>query len=190
MNDTHETAIFAGGCFWCMVNPFDILPGVSEVKSGYSGGHVPNPTYADVKGQQSGHYEVVRVVFDPEVIDYDVLLQAFWLQVDPTDDGGQFHDRGPSYRTAIFYTTEEQRMKAEASRQGLAASGRFADAIVTPVLPAEVFYDAEDYHQDYYRKEPDHYKADRKVSGRDEFIRRHWGDEYWDFMSRWSREGR
>ena len=107
-----ETAIFAGGCFWCMVSPFDVLEGVIEVKSGYSGGHKENPTYKDVKSQTSGHYEVIKIIYDPEIISYDKLLQAYWRQVDPTDDGGQFQDRGESYRTAIFYTNEEQRQMA------------------------------------------------------------------------------
>jgi methionine-S-sulfoxide reductase len=111
----YEVAIFAGGCFWCMVSPFDVLDGIVEVVSGYTGGHLENPTYKDVKSQTSGHYEVIKVTYDPEVIDYDKLLQAYWRQVDPTDEEGQFQDRGLSYRTAIFYTTEEQREKAEAS---------------------------------------------------------------------------
>ena len=184
----YERAIFAGGCFWCMVNPFDILPGVQRVTSGYIGGQTTFPTYEEVKSQQSGHYEAVEIVFDPDLVSYETLLSAFWMQIDPTDDGGQFHDRGPSYRTAIFYVGEAQRLAAELSRAQLAESGRFPRPIVTPILPATVFYPAEDYHQDYYRKEPEHYKSDRKVSGRDEFIRQHWGDEYWQFMERWSKE--
>lgn len=176
----YETAIFAGGCFWCMVSPFDVLDGIVEVKSGYTGGHKENPTYKDVKSQTSGHYEVVKLTYDPEVIDYDKLLQAYWRQVDPTDDGGQFQDRGESYRTAIFYTTEEQRQKAEASKKYMEESGRFPGPIVTPILPDSVFYDAEEYHQDFYKKSPTEYKSDRKISGRDEFIKKYWGDEYYD----------
>lgn len=175
-----ETAVFAGGCFWCMVSPFDILEGIIEVKSGYTGGHLENPTYKDVKSQTSGHYEVIRVVYDPEIISYEKLLQAFWRQVDPTDDGGQFQDRGPSYRTAIFYTTEEQRITADMSKKEMENSKRFPGPIVTPVLPAGIFYEAEEYHQDFYEKSPDEYKADRKISGRDEFIQKYWGDEYYD----------
>lgn len=176
----YETAIFAGGCFWCMVSPFDVLDGIVEVKSGYTGGHLENPTYKDVKFQTSGHYEVIKVTYDPKIIDYDKLLQAYWRQVDPTDDGGQFQDRGPSYRTAIFYSTEEQREKAEASIKAMDESKRFPGHIVTPILPAVKFYDAEEYHQDFYKKSPGEYKEDRKVSGRDEFIQRYWGEEYYD----------
>ncbi|MTI46335.1 MAG: peptide-methionine (S)-S-oxide reductase MsrA [Firmicutes bacterium] len=178
----YETAIFAGGCFWCMVSPFHVLDGIIEVKAGYTGGHIKNPTYEDVKSQKSGHYEVVRITYDPKVISYNKLLKAYWLQVDPTDDEGQFHDRGPSYRTAIFYTTEEQREKAEESRKDIEESGRFSDPIVTKILPAVIFYEAEEYHQDFYKKEPDIYKDDRKISGRDEFIKKYWGDEYWEIF--------
>ncbi|MHB1394014.1 MAG: peptide-methionine (S)-S-oxide reductase MsrA [Clostridia bacterium] len=176
----YKTAIFAGGCFWCMVSPFDVLEGITEVKSGYTGGHKENPTYKDVKTQTSGHFEVVKIIYDPDFINYDKLLQAYWRQVDPTDEGGQFQDRGESYRTAIFYTTEEQRQMAELSKRTMDESGRFPDPIVTPILPAAVFYDAEEYHQDFYIKSPKEYKEDRHVSGRDEFIKKYWGDEYYD----------
>lgn len=175
----YETAIFAGGCFWCMVSPFDILDGIVEVKSGYTGGHLENPTYKDVKSQTSGHYEVVKVIYDPQVIDYDKLLQAYWRQVDPTDDGGQFQDRGPSYRTAIFYTTEEQRKKAEASKKAMDESGRFPGKVITSILEAVKFYEAEEYHQDFYKKSSKEYKEDRKISGRDEFIKKYWGEDYY-----------
>lgn len=178
--ENYESAIFAGGCFWCMVSPFDVLEGIIEVKSGYSGGHVENPTYKDVKSQTSGHYEVIKVIYDPKIINYDKLLDGFWRQVDPTDEGGQFQDRGESYRTAIFYTTEEQRKLAEASKKAMDASKRFDKPIVTPVLPAQKFYDAEEYHQDFYKKSPDEYKEDRGISGRDEFIQKYWGEEYYD----------
>lgn len=182
MGEPLATAIFAGGCFWCMVSPFELLDGIKEVRSGYIGGHVPNPTYEQVKSQTSGHYEVVRIIYDPEVISYEKLLRAFWMQVDPTDPGGQFHDRGPSYRTAIFYTTEHQRQQAEASKQALEASGRFCRPVVTEILAASQFYPAEEYHQDFHHKEPDLYRLDRAASGRDEFIKKHWGDEYWEFL--------
>lgn len=175
----YEVAIFAGGCFWCMVSPFHVFDGIIDVKSGYIGGHVINPTYKDVKTQTSGHYEAVRIVYDPELVTFDKLLEAFWMQIDPTDPDGQFHDRGPSYRTAVFYTTSEQKEKAAASKQALDGSRRFSDPIVTKILPATTFYDAEEYHQDFYKKSPDEYKADRKISGRDEFIKKHWGEEYW-----------
>lgn len=177
-----QAAIFAGGCFWCMVSPFDVLDGIIEVKSGYIGGHKVNPTYADVKTQTSGHYEAVKVMYDPQVISFEKLLKAFWMQIDPTDAGGQFHDRGPSYKTAIFYTAPEQAIAAQASKQALDESKRFPGPIVTEILPATTFYDAEDYHQDFYQKSPVEYKQDRKVSGRDEFIKKYWGDEYWELL--------
>lgn len=178
----YETAIFAGGCFWCMVSPFDVLEGIIEVRSGYSGGHVENPTYEEVKKQTTGHYEVVKIVYDPSRVDYNTLLKAFWMQINPMDDGGQFQDRGPSYRSGIFYFTEEQRLKAEASKEALAHSGKFPEPLVTPILPATAFYDAEDYHQDFYKKDPVAYKDDRKISGRDEFIKAYWGDEYFEWF--------
>lgn len=180
MDKKYETAIFAGGCFWCMVSPFDVLEGIIEVKSGYTGGNKENPTYRDVKTQTSGHYEVVKIIYDTDVINYDKLLQAYWRQVDPTDDGGQFQDRGESYRTGIFYTTEEQRQRAELSKKTMDESGRFSGPIVTPILPAVIFYDAEEYHQDFYKKSPNEYKEDRQISGRDEFIKKYWGDAYYD----------
>jgi peptide-methionine (S)-S-oxide reductase len=180
LDKKYETTVFAGGCFWCMVSPFDVLDGIIEVKSGYTGGHKENPTYKDVKTQTSGHYEVVKIIYDPAVINYEKLLQAYWRQVDPTDDGGQFQDRGESYRTAIFYTIEEQRQIAELSKKTMDESGRFPGPIVTPILPAAVFYDAEEYHQDFYKKSPKEYKEDRHISGRDEFIKKYWGDEYYD----------
>lgn len=173
----HEIATFAGGCFWCMVKPFDQYPGIIKVVSGYTGGHVENPTYEEVKKQTTGHFEAVEITYDPELFSYQKLLEIFWAQIDPTDDEGQFHDRGPSYRAAIFYHNEEQRELAETSKRALAASGRFDKPIVTPILPAAPFYLAEDYHQDYYKKNPAHYKEDRDKSGRDEFIEEHWGTE-------------
>ncbi len=170
----HELATFAGGCFWCMVKPFDQYPGIIKVVSGYTGGHVENPTYEQVKQQTTGHFEAVEITYDPAVFSYQKLLEIFWSQIDPTDDEGQFHDRGPSYRAAIFYHNKEQRELAEASKQELAASGRFDKPIVTPILPATPFYRAEEYHQDYYKKNPAHYQEDRQKSGRDEFITEHW----------------
>ncbi|MDW7670986.1 MAG: peptide-methionine (S)-S-oxide reductase MsrA [Bacillota bacterium] len=178
-----QTAYFAGGCFWCMVSPFDVLDGIGEVRSGYMGGHLDNPKYEDVKGQKSGHYEIVRIIYDPAVISYEKLLDAFWRQVDPTDEEGQFQDRGPSYRTAIFYTTEEQRLTAEKSKKELDESGRFPDPVITPIFPASKYYDAEEYHQDFYKKSPDEYKLDRTKSGRDEFIKKYWGDAYYDIYN-------
>lgn len=172
-------AYFAGGCFWCMVSPFDVLEGIIEVKSGYMGGGLDNPTYEDVKKQTSGHYEVIQIKYDDELIHYNKLLQAFWRQVDPTDPDGQFQDRGPSYRTAIFTTDDDQNKVAHASKIEMDASGRFEKPIITPIIQATNFYLAEDYHQDFYKKDPDAYKLDRSRSGRDEFIRKTWGDDYY-----------
>ncbi|MGE6488709.1 peptide-methionine (S)-S-oxide reductase MsrA [Paenisporosarcina sp. NPDC076898] len=169
-----ERATFAGGCFWCMVKPFDQWDGIESVISGYMGGHVENPTYEDVKKGDSGHLEVVQIQFDPSIFTYEQLLEIFWQQIDPTDDGGQFQDRGESYKTAIFTHSDKQLELANKSKQALAESGRFSKPIVTPIRSAETFYIAEDYHQDYYKKEPDHYTEDRAMSGRDEFIQENW----------------
>lgn len=178
-NNKYSTAIFAGGCFWCMVSPFDVLDGIIEVKSGYIGGHLENPTYKEVKAQTSGHYEAIKIIYDPEIISYDKLLQAFWRQIDPTDDEGQFQDRGSSYIAAIFYTTEKQKEEADASKKALNESGRFPVPVVTRILPASTFYHAEEYHQDFYKKSPTEYKKDRSISGRDEFILKYWGEDYY-----------
>lgn len=172
-NDT-ELATFAGGCFWCMVSPFEDLPGIKKVRSGYTGGNKENPTYEEVCSDTTGHVEAVQITFDPYVFPYEKLLELFWQQINPTDAGGQFHDRGESYQTAIFYHNEEQRLKAEASKKALADSGRFDQPIVTPIVPASVFYEAEEYHQDYHKKNPGHYKRYRKGSGREDFIENHW----------------
>ena len=172
-----ELATFAGGCFWCMTAPFEELEGVVKVVSGYTGGHTENPTYKDVCSDTTGHYEAVQITFDPSVISYERLLEVFWRQIDPTDAGGQFHDRGTSYRTAIFYHDQDQRKKAEASKKALDQSGMFRDPVATEILPAGRFYPAEDYHQDYHEKNPGHYKLYRQGSGRDVFIQQHWGGE-------------
>lgn len=169
-----ELATFAGGCFWCMVSPFEELPGIKKVVSGYTGGHASNPTYEEVCSHTTGHTEAVQIEFDPREFPYARLVELFWQQIDPTDPGGQFHDRGDSYRTAIFYHDEEQRRIAEESKRELAASGRFDKPIAVPILPAEVFYPAEDYHQNFHRKNPAHYKRYRSGSGRDDFIAAHW----------------
>ena len=165
-------AIFAGGCFWCMEKPFEQLEGVVSVESGYSGGTTVNPTYENYG--RGGHIEVVRIVFDPKVISYKALLETYWRQVNPTDTGGQFVDRGHAYTTAIFYLDEEQRQEAEASKDALAKSGVFSDPIVTPILPATTFYPAEEYHQDYYSKNPIRYHFYRANSGRDVFLEKTW----------------
>lgn len=175
MGEHLDKATFAGGCFWCMVKPFDQWEGIHRVVSGYSGGHVENPTYEQVKSGTTGHYEVVQITFDPKIFPYEKLLEIYWQQIDPTDDGGQFHDRGDSYRTAIFYHSEEQRKLAEESKKRLEESGIFKKPIVTKILPAKPFYPAEEYHQDFYKKNPEEYRLDREKSGRDEFIKKHWG---------------
>lgn len=173
-NSQYEKATFAGGCFWCMVSPFEELPGIISIRSGYTGGHTENPTYKEVCTETTGHAEAVQIVYDPTIFPYTKLLELYWQQIDPTDEGGQFYDRGSSYRTTIYYHTEEQRELAEISKQEVAASGRFDKPIVTPIEPAQTFYEAEEYHQDYHKKNTGHYKRYRKGSGRDAFINEHW----------------
>lgn len=170
----YELATFAGGCFWCMVSPFEELPGIIQVVSGYTGGTLENPTYEQVCSDTTGHYEAVQITYDPEIFPYRKLLEIYWMQIDPTDEGGQFYDRGSSYRTAIFYHNEKQREEAEQSKKELEDSGRFDKPIVTPIIPAAPFYPAEDYHQNYHRKNPAHYRRYRQGSGREDFIERHW----------------
>lgn len=172
--DKYEKATFAGGCFWCMVKPFKEWDGIHDVVSGYMGGNIENPTYEDVKRGDSGHLEVVQITFDPSVFTYEKLLDVYWQQIDPTDAGGQFQDRGHSYSTAIFYYTPEQYETAQQSKDALATSGRFSKPIVTTIRAAETFYTAEEYHQDFYIKDEKHYKEDRAKSGRDEFITENW----------------
>lgn len=171
-----ETAIFGGGCFWCMEPPFEQQTGVLEVVAGYSGGTTANPTYDQVSSGMTDHYESVRVIFNPEKVSYRDLIEIFWHQIDPTDDGGQFADRGKHYQTAIFYTSEGQKAVAELSKKELADSGKFSDPIATRVLPATRFYLAEEYHQDYYLKNVLHYSAYKKGSGRAGYIERVWKD--------------
>ncbi|MFD1989652.1 peptide-methionine (S)-S-oxide reductase MsrA [Paenibacillus nicotianae] len=173
-NSQYEKATFAGGCFWCMVSPFEELPGIISIRSGYTGGHTENPTYKEVCTETTGHAEAVQIVYDPSIFPYTKLLELYWQQIDPTDAGGQFYDRGSSYRTTIYYHTDEQRELAEISKQEVAASGRFDKPIVTPIEPAQTFYEAEEYHQDYHKKNTGHYKRYRKGSGRDAFINEHW----------------
>ncbi|WP_078380389.1 peptide-methionine (S)-S-oxide reductase MsrA [Sutcliffiella halmapala] len=173
-----ERATFAGGCFWCMVKPFDEMPGIEKVVSGYTGGNITNPTYEIIKKGDSGHYEAVQIVFNPDVFPYEKLLELYWPQIDPTDDGGQFFDRGTQYRTAIFYHNENQKELAEKSKEEVVSSGRFQKPIVTEIKPAVDFYQAEDYHQAFYKKNPEKYKQERVDSGRDAHIKEHWGAEY------------
>ncbi len=170
----YEVATFAGGCFWCMVHPFDSFPGVVKVVSGYIGGHTVNPTYEEVCSHTTGHREAVEITFDPAVITFGELLNIFWRQIDPTDPGGQFFDRGDSYQTAVFYHSDDQRRMAQGSKDVLAQSGKFVKPIVTEILPAGPFYPAEDYHQNYYKTNAAHYQRYRAGSGRDRFIQTHW----------------
>ncbi len=169
-----RSAVFAGGCFWCTESDFKKVAGVIEVVSGYTGGRLSNPTYAQVSAGVTGHVEAVRVVYDPQTVSYGQLLEVFWRSIDPTDAGGQFVDRGSQYRSAIFYANDEERRLAEASKKALAASGRFDRPIVTRLLPAGPFYDAETDHQDYDQKHPAHYRRYRSGSGRDRFLKMIW----------------
>lgn len=162
-------AIFAGGCFWCMEKPFEQLDGVASVVSGYTGGTTKNPTYENYS--DGGHIEVVEITYDPKKTSFQQLLDVFWQQVDPTDAGGQFVDRGHAYSTAIFYNTDAERLLAEASKADLASRGIFKGPLVTPILPYTTFYPAEDYHQDYYKKNPVRYAFYRSRSGRDDFLK-------------------
>ncbi|MBA3014791.1 MAG: peptide-methionine (R)-S-oxide reductase MsrB [Proteobacteria bacterium] len=172
---TVETATFAGGCFWCMEKPFEALPGVISVTSGYSGGSTAKPNYETYA--VGGHLEVVQVAFDPAIVSYPQLLDLFWRQVDPTDPDGQFVDRGLSYTSAIFFHSESQRQEAERSKDELAKSGRFSKSIVTKIMAASPFYPAEEYHQDYYKKNPLRYRFYRNGSGRDQFLEKIWSAE-------------
>lgn len=168
-----EIAILAGGCFWCMVKPFDQWDGVESVISGYTGGHLANPTYKDVCTGTTGHTEAVKITFDPSIISFEEILAIYWQVMDPTDADGQFADRGSSYRPEIFYTTPEQKDIAEASKTALDQSGRFDRPIVVPITTASEFYEAEDYHQDFYKKDPVHYDRYSRGSGRQAIIEKH-----------------
>jgi len=166
---TAKEAIFAGGCFWCNEAAFEGFEGVFEVTSGYTGGHKENPTYYEVTTGETGHKEAVKVIYDPSIITYKELVEKFWRQIDPTDNDGQFVDSGSQYRTAIYYKTEEEKQIAEQSKKELGESGRFDKPIVTEILPAVIFYDAEEEHQDYYKKRVLQYKAYEAGSGRKQF---------------------
>jgi len=172
--NTKAEAVFAGGCFWCVEADFEKLPGVIEAISGYTGGHVKNPTYQQVVRGETGHYEVAKIIYDPDQISYEELLEHFWTTVDPTDAGGQFCDRGQSYATAIF-ANSVQIESARRSKQILQNSGRLKDDVVTPILAAVPFYKAETYHQDYYKKNPIRYKYYRTNCRRDKRIKQIWG---------------
>lgn len=173
---TLATAVFAGGCFWCMEPPFDKLTGVVSTTSGYTGGHVADPSYEQVSSGTTGHAEAVRVEYDPKQIDYTQLLDVFWHNVDPLDAGGQFCDRGSQYRSAIFYENDRQRQLAEQSKEELEDSGRFDQPIATEIVSAGAFYPAEDYHQNYYEKNAYRYKFYRYLCGRDERLQELWGN--------------
>lgn len=157
-----ETAIFAGGCFWCMVKPFDEQPGIDSVVSGYTGGHTTDPTYEEVLTQTTGHTEAVEITFDPTIISYKQLVEIYWNQTDPTDAMGQFQDRGDNYRPVIFVKNAEQRAAAEASKEQLELSGRYSKPIVTTIETAAVFYPAEAAHQDFYRLHPVRYEQEQQ----------------------------
>jgi peptide methionine sulfoxide reductase msrA/msrB len=170
-------ATFAGGCFWCVEADFEKVPGVVKVVSGYTGGQKENPTYEEVSSGRTGHVEAVQVYYDSSRITYEELLEFFWRHIDPTDAGGQLVDRGPQYRSVIFYHNEEQKKLAEKSKEALSRSGKFTKPIVTEIVKFMRFYEAEDYHQDYYKKNPLRYKYYRYGSGRDPFLEKAWGRE-------------
>ncbi|MBT7521196.1 MAG: peptide-methionine (S)-S-oxide reductase MsrA [Nitrospina sp.] len=176
-SDNEEVAILAGGCFWCMEHPFEDLPGVYQALSGYTGGKKKNPTYKEVARGKTRHVEAVEIHFDPQKISYEDILEIFWRNINPTDNGGQFVDRGAQYRTGIFYKSEEQKKIAEKSKNKLIQSGRFKKPIITPLIKASTFYQAEEYHQDFFKKSYIRYKVYRAGSGRDEYINRLWGDD-------------
>ena len=172
---TYKTAIFAGGCFWCMEKPFDNMKGVIKTVSGYTGGNSENATYAQVSRGNTGHIEAMEVTYDPSIVTYDELLPVFWRNIDPLDAGGQFCDRGDHYRSELFYADEEEKAAAMASKA--AHEDILGKTIVTQVSPATVFYDAEDYHQDYYQTNPIRYKYYRWNCGRDQRLEELWGKE-------------
>ena len=171
-----KTAILAGGCFWCIQPAFDKAKGVIKTVVGYSGGTEPNPTYERVSSEKTGYRESIEITYDPAKISYDQLLDIYWRQIDPTQADGQFTDIGPSYRAAIFYSDNEEKKIAEASKEKLARSGKFDKPIVAEILPATKFYPAEVYHQKYYQQNPEHFEAFEKGSGRISFERKTWGD--------------
>ncbi len=175
--DGLEVATFAGGCFWCVESDFDTVPGVVRTISGYTGGALPDPTYKKVSAGGTGHREAVQIFFDPKQVTYAALVEIFWRSIDPTDDGGQFCDRGESYQTAIFADSPEQKQQAEASKTELRSSGVLKQPVVTPIEVARAFYPAEDYHQDYYKKSPLRYGFYRYRCGRDSRIEELWGED-------------
>lgn len=171
----NKEAVFAGGCFWCLEGPFDALPGVLATEAGYTGGQAPNPTYEQVSSGTSGHLEAMRVTYDPELVDFAKLLDVFWRNIDPTDAGGQFCDRGPQYRSAVFFADEAEESIARASKAQLEEARGFK--VATEILPRSEFYAAEEYHQDYYKKNPLRYHFYRQGCGRDKRLKQLWGAE-------------
>src|SRR5699024_7421339 len=157
-----EKALFAGGCFWCMVQPFDTLAGIQSVVSGYAGGHIENPTYEQVRNQESGHIEVVQITFDPDIISFEELVRIYWEVTDPTDAMGQFMDRGSSYRPVIYYYSNQQKETAEHSKRNLEESGKYEAPIVVTIEEAPIFYKAEVEHQDFYKKNPERYQKEHE----------------------------
>ena len=170
-----EEAIFAGGCFWCMEPPFEKRPGVFSVESGYTGGAEIGPTYHQVSRGQTSHFEAIRVIYDPNVVSFDELLSTFWHNVDPTQANGQFCDKGDQYRTAIFVANDKERAFAESSKK--AAETTLSRTVVTPILPKATFWLAEEYHQDFYKKNPTRYRSYRAGCGRDHRLQQLWGNE-------------
>lgn len=171
-----KKATFAGGCFWCMEPPYDELEGVKSTVSGYANGHVKNPSYKQVTQGGTGHIEAMQVTYDADQISYETLLEVFWANIDPVDDGGQFCDRGPTYRTAIFYHNDSQAALAKSSKQALTRQFELAEPVVTPIEKLTAFYPAEEYHQDFYDKNPIRYKYYRFRCGRDARLQELWGE--------------
>jgi methionine-S-sulfoxide reductase len=172
----YETATFAGGCFWCIQPPYDKLEGVVSTTVGYTGGKEKDPTYEQVSYGKTGHTESIEIIYDPKKVTYEELLEVFWMNINPTDSGGQFVDRGKQYRPGIFYHGEAQKKAAEASKDKLDKSGRFDKPVIVGIVEAAEFYPAEDYHQKFYQKSPVRYKSYRWGSGRDQFIEKYWGE--------------
>jgi peptide methionine sulfoxide reductase msrA/msrB len=175
-SDETEKATFAGGCFWCIEEPFEGIDGIIFVTSGYSGGDKKNPSYSEVSGGNTNHRESVQIIFDPQVISYSELLDVYWRIFDPTDAGGSFADRGMQYTSAVFYHNREQKEVAEETKEHLNKSSIFDDQVITPVIEFKSFYPAEEYHQDYYKKNPEDYKSYKEGSGRKDFIEKTWGE--------------
>lgn len=175
--DKQEKATFAGGCFWCMEPPFEVINGVHGVIAGYTGGDTENPSYEQVLSGKTGHYEAVQITYDPGIISYERLLDVYWRQINPTDDGGQFADQGSQYKTAIFFHDEKQKELAEESKLYLEQSGKYENPIVTQILPYTNFYEAEDYHQDFYKTNPDTYETYKYYSGREKYLKENWPEE-------------